>query len=290
MSGIIEQLTEEKLKEYYKKWKERESEEEYSNPSLSYYTSMVYGFAKHLPYSMDIMQDEYVPADFFNMVPFDKFFNWEEEGRNYFNVMTHWGDTFISGMLLQVCFIFQKMLLGEFPNEYEIKEENYTEWKIDAITENEEYNKSFFEILKALPGYYRKVTMAKDNQARRKMLNECYQEMMVKIGARFGGFIETDEKGNVVREEKANILLKPHKDIELFVYAYSSGLDYYDGIDWVTQEIKEGQLIKYSAPKALNNTALEKKLGDQRLAEGVTKAGKPLLRIKEELNEDTHTI
>lgn len=32
---------------------------------------MVYSFARHLPYSMDIEQPEYVPADFLNMIPHD---------------------------------------------------------------------------------------------------------------------------------------------------------------------------------------------------------------------------
>ena len=288
MSSIIEQLTDENLKEYQKKWEERESSGRYRNPSLSFYTSMVYGFAYHLPYSMDIMQDEYVPADFLNMEPLDvddnQFFLWKDR-RNYFNSMTHFGDTFKSGMLLQVCFIFQKMLLGEFPNEYKIKERFYKEWGINRITD-EKYNKSFFEILKALPGYYIKVTMAQDNQTRRKMLEECYQEMINKIGARVGGFRETDAKGNIAREAEAKIILQPHFDIKLLVYSESP--NYYDGIPWVIEEIKNEQLRKYNERKAVNNTALEETLGDQRLAEGVTKAGNLLLIIKGWLDKDTH--
>jgi len=57
-------------------WIERISKDSYvsdsyKNPTLSLYTSMVYGFANHFPYSMDIEQPEYVPADFFNMIPND---------------------------------------------------------------------------------------------------------------------------------------------------------------------------------------------------------------------------
>ena len=73
----------ESLKMYEKDWVGKGL----SNPSLTFYTSMVYGFAKHLPYSMDIEQPEYVPADFYNMEPSDvetnSYFKWNDR-RTFF--------------------------------------------------------------------------------------------------------------------------------------------------------------------------------------------------------------
>lgn len=136
--------------------------------------SMVYDFAENLPYSMDIQQEEYVPADFLNMTPYDfannSFFRWEDS-RTVYKAMTSWGDTFKSGIVLQMCAIFQKMLSGQFPNDYCLKDDEFYSWGIDQITSNKDYNKSFFETLKSLPDYYKRVQAAKSNEERRKTLD-----------------------------------------------------------------------------------------------------------------------
>lgn len=218
----------------------------YSNPSLSFYASMVYGFANHLPYSMDIMQPEYVPADFLNMSPFDvdtnpcfKF----EDRRNFFNSLVRWGDTFKTGMLLQFCNIFQKMLLGQFPVDYEISKEYYYIWGVDKLTKDEEYNRYFFETLKSLPNYYDKVEGTKNNEERRCALEEMYSSIMAKISARYGGFKQTDCNGTVVRETKGVLQIKPSRDIEMFLYW--DNVVYHDGIESVISEIKNAQLKNY---------------------------------------------
>lgn len=76
MDNLILKQYDKELQSYELNWidkliNEIDKENNYNNPSLSFYTSMVYGFANNLPYSMDIEQPEYVPSDFLNMEPFD---------------------------------------------------------------------------------------------------------------------------------------------------------------------------------------------------------------------------
>lgn len=218
----------------------------YNNPSRSFYTSMVYGFARHLPYSMDIEQPEYVPADFLNMMPFDveenAWFKYEDR-RTYFNAMIHWGDTFKTGMLLQMCALFQKMLLGYFPTNFELTEEDYHGWGIDEMTNNKEYNRCFFETLKSLPDYYKRVIASRDNVERRKVLEAIYAEMMQRISARYGGVKVIGSNGEVVKESKGVIPIRPHADIEMIVHW--DNLTYHDGIPEVIEAIKQEQLKRY---------------------------------------------
>ena len=72
---------------------------------------MVYGFAHKLPFSMDIEQLKYMPADFLNMELFDvdanNWFKYDDR-RTFFNAMVNWGDTFKTGMMLQMCSFFSK--------------------------------------------------------------------------------------------------------------------------------------------------------------------------------------
>lgn len=239
---------EEILKDYNKKIL-------YKNPTASLYTSMVYGFANHLPYSMDIEQPEYVPADFLNMSPYDveenSWFKWKDR-RTFFNSMINWGDTFKTGMLLQICNIFQKMILGQFPSDFELKEENYGSWGIDSMTKDKEYNRCFFETLKSLPAYYQKVVHAVNNNERRNVLDQIYEDIMRKIAARFDSFKETDVDGNIVRESKGNIPISPSSDIEMLVHW--DNIRFHDGITHITEAIKKEQLTKYNSnkPQSIN--------------------------------------
>ena len=126
MGNIIVCTKDSSLQVYEDEWLKNEKDSFYSteNLSLIFYTSMVYGFAKHLPYSLDIEQPEYVPADFYNMEPLDvdinDWFKWDDR-RTFFNAMVNGSETFRTGMLLQMCAIFQKMLLGQFPVNGKIK-------------------------------------------------------------------------------------------------------------------------------------------------------------------------
>ena len=248
MGNIIVSTKDSSLQVYEDEWLKNEKDSFYSteNLSLIFYTSMVYGFAKHLPYSMDIEQPEYVPADFYNMEPLDvdtnDWFKWDDR-RTFFNTMVNGSETFRTGMLLQMCAIFQKMLLGQFPHDFELEESDYVDWGIDVMTRNMDYNREFFEMLKSLPMHYKNVVNATTNDERRKCLDEMYEEIMYRISSRVGGFRETYDNGNIVNDFPATIPLWPDYDVSLIVYSYK--VRYYDGIASVIKKVKREQLKKY---------------------------------------------
>lgn len=232
----------------------------YHNPSASFFTSMVYGFASHLPYSMDIEQPEYVPADFLNILPHDvdenPWFKYEDR-RTIFNALINWGDTYKTGILLQLCNIFQKMLLGQFPVDYELGEDNYVEWKIFSMTKNEEYNRNFFETLKILPSFYRSVISAPDEKSRRVALEEAYATIKKNLAARFGGIKVTDANGNIVTERIGTIPIRPSEDVAMLVHW--DNISFHDGIKPVIDEIRTKQLEEYIRSKNKNCLVLEEK-------------------------------
>lgn len=271
MGNIIIRAYDSSLQDYELKWTSEiqnnlSKRDFYSNPTLSFYTSMVYGFANHLPYSMDIEQPEYVPADFLNMMPYDvdlnQWFKFEDR-RTFFNALIHWGDTFKTGMLLQMCNVFQKMILGQFPNDYTLTEEDYRVWGIDTMTKDKDYNRCFFETLKSLPDYYKELIAKENNEDRRKVLENMYNDIMNKIAHRFGGFKETDGNGNIVRESKGTIPIRPSKDVSMFVYW--DDITFHDGIPAIIQEIKEDQWKSYSKFRAKDKYLKEESTPKKRL-------------------------
>lgn len=157
--------------------------------------------------------------------------------------MTHWGDSFKTGMMLQMCSLFQKMLLGQFPINFELKKEDFSSWGIASMTKNMQYNKCFFEILKSLPSYYQKVSSASNNDERRKMLEEIYAEIMRRIAARYGGFKETSINGEIIRKSKGTLPIRPASDVAMLVHW--ENVDYFDGIPEVIDAIKKEQLKRY---------------------------------------------
>lgn len=220
--------------------------------------SMVYDFAKKLPYSMDIQQDEYVPADFLNMTPYDfqsdKFFKWEDS-RTVYKAMTSWGDTFKSGILLQVCAVFQKMLSEQFPSTYSLNDDDFYLWGIDSMTSNSEYNKRFFETLKSLPAYYKRVLSAKTNEERRGALAEIYGEIENGIVNKIGGFRETDSSGKIVREAKPTIACVPSSDLKMLYYFRN--IRYNSDIGPLKGMIKKQELNRLEKQKDLPKIELE---------------------------------
>ncbi len=217
----------------------------YSNPSLTLHGSMVWGFAKHLPYSMDIEQPEYVPGDFLNIEPKDVddniWFKWEDR-RTIYNAMYRWGDTRRSGILLQTCYVFQQMLLGNIPPYVAADEEAYYKLGIDQFTYDEEYNKRFFKILQTLPVYYEKVTTAPTNEQRRKELEEMYEDVKSAIEMKVGGFTEHNSDGTIRRHSPATISYPAYMDVEMLIDV-SRTLTYFDGLKLeLTKSIKEEQL------------------------------------------------
>lgn len=223
------------------------------NPSLSLYISMVYGFAENLPYSMDIEQEEYVPGDFLNLKPFDvEENNWfkYEYRRTIYNAMVHWGDTFKSGVLLQVCYIFQQMLLKNIPANFSVSDDDFEKMGFDVFTKNAEYNRLFFEILASLPSYYQSVVDSQDITERRSKLEKMYEDIQNCIGMRIGGFREIDNNGNIIREVKSNIIWGAFRDVELLVawdYVNIFDVNSFD----ITKFMKEEQLKKYNDSKGL---------------------------------------
>lgn len=256
MENLIVKTYDSSVQGYAQNWIEELQKNErlkgyYKNPTLSLYTSMVYGFANKLPYSMDIEQPEYVPADFLNMVPDDAlendWFKWEDR-RTYFKAMTSWGDTFKSGMLLQMCNIFQKMILGQFPTDFALTEENYKNWGIDTMTNDQEYNKCFFETLKSLPDWHKKLLSSVDNDERRNVLDMMYTDIMGKIAARYDSFKEVDTNGNTITEYSGNIPIDPDNDVSMF--AYFGNVKFHNGIPDVIEAIKGEQIEMYEKSKS----------------------------------------
>ena len=218
----------------------------HDNPSFGLYASMVYGFAKNLPYSIDVKQEEFVPASFFNVEPLDvdenPWFKYDDR-RTLFNAMRSWGDTFRSSMLIQVCSMFQQMILGNIPSTLNFSENDYVRLGINKLIEDEEYNRMFFEALKTIPTYYAQISRTDDIDARRKVLEDFYNDVCIKIQARKGGFRYVDANGTVISETKPSIYLQPDKDVAM--YACFQHYELYDVKSLnIVQEMKDIYLKK----------------------------------------------
>ena len=78
-------------------------------------------------------------------------------------------------------------------------------------------------------------------EERRKNLEEVYKDICANVQNLVGGFRETDGKGNVVRESKADIAWPAWRDVEMIVDANYNTI--YDGLKLgLTKEIKDKQL------------------------------------------------
>lgn len=242
---IKSQHTNEKLYTLEKTLIEKFKREEYKNPSLTLHGSMVWGFAYHLPYSMDIEQEEYVPGDFLNIEPKDvdenNWFKWEDR-RTIYNAMYRWTDTRKSGILLQTCYVFQQMLLGNISPYIATDEETYYTLGINKFTDDEEYNKKFFNILQKLPNYYEKVITSENNIKRREVLKETYNEICSNIEMKVGGFTKYNTDGTTKSYSPATISYKAHMDVEMIIDGRGSTI-FFDGLKLdITKSIKEIQL------------------------------------------------
>lgn len=185
--------------------------------------SLVYKFAKKLPYSMDYLDENFIPGDFLNVIPTQKnnaIFKYYD---NIYGQMIGWGDSLKSGVLLQVCAIFQKMLCGNIPHDYELKDDDYINLGINNMTSNQEYNYRLFELLKKLPEYYNRVNTSSNQEERRNTLDEIYTLMKNQVGQKIGGFRQTEVNGDVVsvKEVKATTNWEPYRDLEM-IYCFSN--------------------------------------------------------------------
>ena len=223
-----------------------DSERKYRNPTLSFYTSMVYAFAHHLPYSIDIEQPEYVPADFFALEPADvetnEWFHWSDR-RSFLNAMVSWGDTYKTGMILEVCLVLQKLILGEIevPDDFELTDEDYYSRHFDKMLGSEKYNRDFFEVVKSAFLYYKRLKVTTDLLERRKLLEEFYNFMRDKISLRLG----------------IDVKVREYQDVDLIVYNYA--IEYWDGCPDVIARIKAKQEKAYNERKQNKGTQLLKK-------------------------------
>lgn len=193
--------------------------------------TIVYDFAKNLPYSMDPKDKDFVPGDFLNFKPVESnhyIFKWWD---SMYAKMIDWGDSLKSGVLLEACFIFQKMLMGEIPNDYQLSEEDYYNMGINSMTGNDGYSRKLFEVLKKMPDYYKKVNSISNFEERRKALDDVYSVMKNEIGNKVGGmsraYIEDGKEVSVVHG--ATISWSPYRDVEM-VYAFS-GVHNFGGIN-----------------------------------------------------------
>lgn len=181
--------------------------------------SIVYEFASKLPYSMDYMDKDFVPGIFLNLRPENPSKWIFKKYSSLYNKMIDWGDTKKSGILLQVCNIFQAMLMGQFPSNYQLTKEDFHTLGIEQMTSDDEYNRRFFEILKLLPQYCSKLNSTQNPNERRKILDEIYAIIKYGIGSKIGGFRRTTMDGDIVSVQRhEGIALSPHKDLEMLYH------------------------------------------------------------------------
>lgn len=183
--------------------------------------SLVYAFAKGLPYSIDWALPEFVPGIFLNLRPASLLETYLfKDHDNLYKKMINWSDTLKSGVLLQICYIFQLMLMGEIPSDYEISEKDYYDWGISGFTKDEEYNRNLFMVIKDLFGYCEKINSINNIEERKKMLDEVYLILLDKVGNKVGGFRQVTISGNVYEEivKKPSITWRPVKDLEMLFF------------------------------------------------------------------------
>lgn len=182
--------------------------------------SIVYEFASKLPYSIDYMDKDFVPGQFLNIAPINPS-KWIFKDYNcLYHKMINWGDTKKSGILLQICNIFQAMLIGQFPRNYQLTEENFHNLGIDQMTSDNEYNQFLFETINLLPQYCIEVNSAKTLDERRKTLDDIYMVILDRVGQKIGDFRRTSIAGDIIsiQEHKATIRLFPHRDLDMLYY------------------------------------------------------------------------
>lgn len=206
--------------------------------------SIVYEFASKLPYSMDYMDKDFVPGIFINISPAEPGKPIFRDFDSLYHKMISWGDTKKSGILLQICNIFQAMLMGQISSDYELNEEDFYNLGIDQMTSNNEYNKYLFETLKMLPKYCTKLNNTQTIEERRRILNDIYSVILDRVGQKIGGFRKTSIDGGVVsvQEHKATISLSPRRDLDM-LYCFE-GISHGFNVRSIVDNINEKMLLK----------------------------------------------
>ena len=222
--------------------------------------SIVYEFASKLPYSIDYMDEDFVPGIFLNVGPVNPEKGIFKYSSSLYDKMVNWGDTLKSGILLQLCFIFQRMLVGEFPNNYRLSDDDYHNLGIDQMTSDEEYNRYLFEFLQMLPEYCAKVNSVSGDD-RRKVLDEIYAVILDRVGQKVGGFRRESITGDVisVQEYKATIRLFPHRDLDMLYYFNNIRFGF--GIRNLVDEINKEFVFKTCLDESNNECVKKRVLG-----------------------------
>ncbi len=178
---------------------------------------LVYEFASKLPYSMDYADPDFVLGDFINFVPSQpKKFLFVDYGCLY-NKMIHWGDTVVNGIKLQVCNIFQKMLMSEDVDRYQLEEIDFYTYGFDKLTSMDIYNHNVFKLLIDLPKYCVLVRNASTQEERRAVLKSVY-EVIDKVTS----YVEYHKRNKIEVADGVEVL---KEDVTKFVHGWSPKQD-----------------------------------------------------------------
>ncbi len=178
---------------------------------------MVYEFASKLPYSMDYMDPYFVPGDFLNLRPENpKKYIFIDHG-NLYNKLVSWGDTIVNGVKLQVCTIFQKMLMTEDTDRYQLEEIDFYTYGFDKLTGMDIYNKNIFNLLVGLPKFCVLVRNAQTPEERRKVLEQVYE-----VIDRVASYVEYTKTTNEVITEGIEVV---DTSVVQFVHRWSPKQD-----------------------------------------------------------------
>lgn len=206
--------------------------------------SIVYEFAKKLPYSMDYMDTDFVPGIFLNLRPENPSKRIFKDYSGLYYRMIAWGDAKKSGILLQICNIFQAMLMGQFPSDYQLTKEDFHTLGIDKVTNDDEYNRFLFEIIEKLPQYCARLNSTQNSDERRKILDEIYTIILYRIGSRFGSFRTETKDDDIIsiQKQKGKFILSPCRDLEMLyeVDYIKFGFDVGELIDSINGKIGIG--------------------------------------------------
>lgn len=190
--------------------------------------TLVYRFASNLPYSMDFKDPKFVLGDFMNYVPVNpKKYMFIDYGSVY-NKMIHWSDTIVSGVKLQVCSIFQKMLMSINADKYTLVEEDFYLYGFDKLTGMDIYNKNIFNLLVDLPKYCKLVNSTDNLEERREHLKAVY-EIIDKVTSHVEYVrrhnTEVCKDVEAVREEKVDFVHGWSPDADLHMMYHFNNID-----------------------------------------------------------------
>ena len=178
---------------------------------------MVYEFASKLPYSMDYMDPDFVPGDFINMRPENPKKSIFIDHGNLYNKLVSWSDTIVNGVKLQVCTIFQKMLMTEDTERYQLEEIDFYTYGFDKLTGMDIYNKNIFNLLVGLPKFCVLVRNAQTPEERRAVLKQVYE-----VIDRVASYVEYTKTTNEVITEGIEVV---DTSVVQFVHGWSPKQD-----------------------------------------------------------------